>query len=112
SAFKTTRRRSPSADAASLARRAARLSSVEALSTTTTSYSTEGGDATTLSTERRSSSPAFQLTMMMDSSALKFLVEESASKIATETHRHRAKIQIPNLKFQILKFSVPLCLCG
>src|SRR5437588_6505756 len=48
--------------------------------------------------------------MMIESSALKFLVEESASKIATETQRHRDKIQIPNLKFQILKFSVPLWL--
>src|SRR5205085_11521312 len=89
SAFKTTRRRPPSDAAASLARKQARLSSVEALSTTTTSYSTEGGDATTLSTERRSSSPAFQLTMMIESSALKFLVEESVSKLPPQAPQTR-----------------------
>src|SRR5438067_13913337 len=86
-----TRRRSPSADAAALSRKQARLSSVEALSTTTTSYSTEGGDATTLSTERRSSSPAFQLTMMIESSALKFLVGSFLVEALTPHEGPRAR---------------------
>src|SRR3954466_14235597 len=64
------RRLSPSVRAASLPHREARLSSEELLSMTMTSYETEGGAATRLSTQRRRSSPPFQLTMMTDSSAL------------------------------------------
>jgi hypothetical protein len=54
--------------ATSVERNQATLSSEEALSTTTMSYATEGGDWAMLLKQLRNSSPPFQLTIMIDNS--------------------------------------------